>query len=396
MAFRDRWRHVQALDRALIGMVILAGISLFGIYLRSVSLPAARTASVVEREAVHEAQGVPTQVPAGSPGRRVLVIMNLNSPESMHIGVYYAKKRIVPRANLVLLTAPVTEQIDRPTYTKTILTPIRAALAASKNPVDFMLFTRGVPIRIADNGTSVDGDVATDTISYKTTAHPTDTTPFNFIDNPYFNKHEHFTRAKYGFCLACRLDGYTEADAEAMVDRSMEAKPLKGPFLLDGTPSKSQQGYGDLNKDLGVAAMLLHAKGFVVKYDPGPDFISLDTPLAGYCSWGSNDANFSAATYHKLTFAPGAICETFVSTSARTFRPTQGGQSLIADLIQQGVTGVKGYVDEPYTFALARPSLLFDRYTSGFNLAESFYMASPVIRWKEVVIGDPLCSPYKQ
>jgi hypothetical protein len=28
------------------------------------------------------------------------------------------------------------------------------------------------------------------------------------------------------------------------------------------------------------------------------------------------------------------------------------------------------------------------------NLAEAFYAASPVIRWKDVVIGDPLCRPY--
>ena len=56
---------------------------------------------------------------------------------------------------------------------------------------------------------------------------------------------------------------------------------------------------------------------------------------------------------------------------------------------------MKGYVSEPFTFALARPNILFERYVGGFNLAESFYMASPVTKWKDVVIGDPLCSPYK-
>ena len=69
---------------------------------------------------------------------------------------------------------------------------------------------------------------------------------------------------------------------------------------------------------------------------------------------------------------------------------------MIADLIQQGVTGVKGYVSEPYTGALARPDILFDRYTTGYTLAESFYMASPMIKWKDVVVGDPLCCPYRK
>ena len=59
-------------------------------------------------------------------------------------------------------------------------------------------------------------------------------------------------------------------------------------------------------------------------------------------------------------------------------------------------TGVKGYVSEPYTFALAKPDILFDRYTNGMNLAESFYAASQFLKWKDVVIGDPLCDPYRK
>ena len=114
----------------------------------------------------------------------------------------------------------------------------------------------------------------------------------------------------------------------------------------------------------------------------------------GYASWGSNDSAFDNEKYKGIKFLPGALCETFVSTSGRTFRPTTGGQSLIADLVASGVTGVKGYVSEPYTFALAKPNILFDRYTSGRNLAESFYAASMVLKWKDIVIGDPLCSPY--
>ena len=118
------------------------------------------------------------------------------------------------------------------------------------------------------------------------------------------------------------------------------------------------------------------------------------TGLLGYVSWGSNDRHYDAAAYHSLRFAPGAICETAVSTSARTFLPTKGGQSLIADLIAQGVTGAKGYTDEPLLQAVASPSILFDRYTRGWTLAESFYAASRFVGWEDIVIGDPLCRPY--
>jgi hypothetical protein len=60
----------------------------------------------------------------------------------------------------------------------------------------------------------------------------------------------------------------------------------------------------------------------------------------------------------------------------------------------QGITGVKGYTDEPLLTAVASPSILFDRYTRGWPLAESFYAASRFVGWEDIVLGDPLCSPY--
>ena len=148
---------------------------------------------------------------------------------------------------------------------------------------------------------------------------------------------------------------------------------------------------------LGRAATALRAKGLQVVLDTAGPFASSAKPLAGYVSWGSNDGAYDAGVYRSLRFLPGAIAETYVSTSGRTFRdPKAPGQSLVGDLVAQGVTGVKGYVSEPYTLALAKADILLDRYTSGRNLAESFYAASPVTHWKDVVIGDPLCAPYRK
>lgn len=70
------------------------------------------------------------------------------------------------------------------------------------------------------------------------------------------------------------------------------------------------------------------------------------------------------------------------------------GQSLIADPVVGGVTGVKGDCDEPLLQAVASPTILFDRYTKGWTLAESFYAASRFVGWEDIVIGDPLCAPY--
>ena len=91
----------------------------------------------------------------------------------------------------------------------------------------------------------------------------------------------------------------------------------------------------------------------------------------------------------------GSLAETIVSTGGRSFTyPTSYGQSLIADIIRSGVTGVKGYVDEPYLDAIAHPDILFDRYTAGWTLAESYYTASIKLSWMDVVVGVPKLAPF--
>ena len=182
----------------------------------------------------------------------------------------------------------------------------------------------------------------------------------------------------------------------ALIENSAKAAARNGEFLLDASPGRSNRGFGATQQALLKAAELLRKKGYKVHLDEETAFIGKTGGLMGYASWGSNDGKFSKEAYRSLGFAPGAIAETYVSTSARTFKPTEKGQSLIADLIHNGITGIKGYVSEPFTFALARVDILFDRYTDGYNLAESFFMATPLLKWKGLVIGDPLCAPYRK
>lgn len=93
---------------------------------------------------------------------------------------------------------------------------------------------------------------------------------------------------------------------------------------------------------------------------------------------------------------PGALAETYVSTGGRSFTyGTAYGQSLVADLLRDGVTGLKGYVYEPYLGAVAHPNILFKAYTEGYTLAESFSMASEIgLSWMDAIIGDPKLAPY--
>ncbi len=131
----------------------------------------------------------------------------------------------------------------------------------------------------------------------------------------------------------------------------MPISPLK-----DKSPTVhvfSEMAYNDWDADLVVAAKTLKARGIPLIFDQTEEFIGHKGELMGYCSWGSNDPKFVAENYESLSFDPGGIAETAVSTSGRTFLPTSGGQSLIADLIRHGATGAKGYCDEPLLQAIA-------------------------------------------
>jgi uncharacterized protein (TIGR03790 family) len=353
-------------------------------------------------------QSVPIQPDPRS--SHVLVVQNANSSDSQTIAKYYLEKRAIPPKNLVTVRVPDEENLPTATYELKVRDVIRNYITSNALKIDFIVLTKGVPIRLDNNqGYSLDAFLMVDAHPARQNV-PLQPLPFPLggsqvqlteqevskVTNPYLGSKEPFDSNKYRMYLVTRLDGYSKEDAMKLVDSSITATGQKGLFLLDSSPGKrSGGGYAEMEKLMQNASKLLKAKGFAVEYDENDDFIGQRQNIMGYASWGSNDGHFHTQAYRSLMFRPGAIAETFVSTSARTFRRTESGQSLIADLIEQGVTGIKGYVSEPYTFALARVDLLFDRYTSGLNLAESFYAASMILKWKDVVIGDPLCSPYK-
>ena len=335
-----------------------------------------------------------TTAPVQGDSQRVMVVINEASDESVEVGGYYIAKRKIPKENVVRVRVTTDENISIDEFETVLRKRVKNAVYDSKNPIDFVVLTKGVPIRLGNNsGYSVDGHLAAMDLPIKPIEKPEAEQVRGSI-NPYFMKNESFSRKRFDMVLVTRLDGYTVSDCKRLVDNALAAQPNKGLFFFDAADNRKGAGYADTQDAMTRATDVLKTKGFLAQLEDTPTFVAPSEALAGYTSWGSNDGKFDVAAYKRLRFKPGALAETFVSTSGRTFRPTIGGQSLITDLIASGVTGVKGYVSEPYTFALARPDILFDRYTSGFNLAESFYMASLVTKWKDVVIGDPLCRPY--
>ncbi|HTJ78275.1 MAG TPA: TIGR03790 family protein [Rariglobus sp.] len=369
---------------------------------------------------------------AATPGE-VLLLINNNSSTSVSIGTDYALKRGI--INIVQVqcqdsaASEDNETISLADYNRTIAKPVGAYLKAHTQ-INFIVLTKGIPIRIIGGitGESFGGRPAASVDSYLAAIdYPqlpgrvkvSFNDPSGFAKgsawlNRYYDATVPFTHAQFGGYLVTRLDGYTQADAMALVTRALNAEAglVGGPILFDVEPDfglgepftqpspipnphitrEDPQSYW--NADMEHAASLLQAKNVPTDLEVTRTFVGNQTNLQGYFSHGSNDDNFDQSAYDSLHFAPGAISDTAVSTSARSFFPQTYGQSMIADLIANGITGVGGYTDEPLQQTISSPTILCDRYTSGFSLAESFYAAAHVIGWTGIVIGDPLCTPY--
>jgi uncharacterized protein (TIGR03790 family) len=350
-------------------------------------------------------------------GTNVLVVVNSASPAGQQIAERYAAARGIPADQIALITTVVTEDIEREFFERDIEGPLGAWITrrAAQDRILYIVLTKGVPLRIRGGkgmGASVDSEL---TLLYrKLLGNPTQA--LGRVDNPYFqadrplSQAQRFSHAAHDIYLVTRLDGFSVADVHQLIDRSV--KPAKeGQILLD----QRAQTFSDRTGDtwLAAAAKQLQSLGLDGRtvLDSSREVLADRKQVLGYYSWGSNDSAIKRRRFN-FAFAPGALAAMFVSTDARTFKEPpdtwsigrwtdtrtfyEGSpQSLTGDLIREGATGVAGHVAEPFLDAAIRPQVLFPAYFSGYNLAESFYLAMPYLSWQTVIIGDPLCSPFE-
>ena len=355
---------------------------------------------------------------AAQSGANVLLVVNEQSADSARIADHYARVRSVPPDQILRLKTAAVDEVERATFEAEIQAPAANWLRqhAAQDRILYIVLTKGIPLRIKGtpgrDGTlaSVDSEL---TLLYRRMTGA-DATLTGRLANPYFldakpvEQAAAFDRKAFDLYLVTRLDGYTVEDVIGVIDRG--AAPVReGRIVLDEQGGPRPQA-GDAWLKSGADRLRASGFGDRVTLDVSSTFVTGEKGLLGYYSWGSNDRGMK--TRHLgLSFVPGALAGTYVSTDARTFveppaawtigtwtdRATYyagSPQSLTGDLIRDGVTGIAGHVAEPFLDAAIRPDILFPAYLAGFNLAESFYLAMPYLSWQAVVIGDPLCAPF--
>lgn len=158
----------------------------------------------------------------------VLVVANKNNASSVALADYYMSKRHIPAANKLLLNWNASDNADTCSmteYDSLLAQPINTKVRALGS-IDYIVICRNLPVQVRDNTNCVDSMLAGNSKSQKM--------------NPYFGKTTPFSAKQFGCTLVTRLDGWSWADAYALVDRSMYARPVNGaPVLMDQDPSKT-------------------------------------------------------------------------------------------------------------------------------------------------------------
>jgi uncharacterized protein (TIGR03790 family) len=360
----------------------------------------------------------------------VLVVVNDESAISRAIGEHYRTTRGVPARNVVHLSIPLTdptfttwahETVSRDRYERDIRDPIAAFLAseAPKREIEIIVTTKGVPLRIREEGgspdkpyerrtwASVDAELAL--LGSDLEGSPGLATSAN----PYFGSEEPFGewRRRHPSAplrhLVARITGYegavdpqtgVPADIAAML-AAARSDAGAGTYLVDEDPGQPVgRAPGNLVL-LAPTAAALRALGLRVDHDRSETFRSDVPDLAGYASWGSNDLHDQGPPFYgriggKLfpgRFGGRALSADLVSTNMRSFTRSQRyGQSLVADLLPLGVAGAAGTVYEPTLTAVVRPYLLFGAYARGVRAVEAYFRSLPFLGWTNAWVGDPL------
>lgn len=375
------------------------------------------------------------------PHPEILIVVNGASPMSVAIGAYYRQKRNVPPANIVTLNVPLADPnlgnsvqewiTTQATMNAQIRTPIQTFLTSNGlvDQIEIIVLASGIPHRFTPTAAtpstcllsypqylrdcaraSVDAELA---VLFSTLPGAGGIGPNGEAKNPYYDSSAPFATwrtsnptapLKY---MVARLAGFqTPVDAgtgiptdiKNLMDDATTTAPV-GTVLVDQDPSLSVGLRAGNAIWLNPIAALLGAIGVTVVNDTAFTYVSNQTDLSGFASWGSNANGDPGPPFYGTigpntypgTFAPRSIAADLVSTSAHSFvSPAFYEQSLSADLIRLGAAGVAGSVFEPYAIGLARAPVLFRNYFQGTRAIEAYYRSVPYLSWMNVWIGDPL------
>jgi uncharacterized protein (TIGR03790 family) len=91
----------------------------------------------------------------------IVIVYNLNSPESREVAEYYATRRNVPGGNLTGIDVPDAESISREMFDKRVSPPVRAAASnlRKNGHAPVILLVYGTPLRMEESDEAGNGEL---------------------------------------------------------------------------------------------------------------------------------------------------------------------------------------------------------------------------------------------
>ena len=358
-------------------------------------------------------------------GEATLVLYNQNVADSRKLAAYYSKVRNIPFSNLVGFKCTTREIISRSDYEKLIMTPLKDLFQknhwwesskaegsdkiSSNGRIKFVAIMYGMPLKIlsdpvrrksGNSGTirghgnndasSVDSEIACLGIKLKKLN--------GAISNPYFRSSKAGGSPKS--LLVSRIDGPDFENAKRLIDDAIavEKTGLWGHAVLDIANLAQEKGQAYITGDrwLENCGDFYQRAGIPVIYDRFSSLIPGGFPLGDdvilYFGWYAANAQGPFANT-KFKFKRGAIAAHIHSYSASTLRTTLKHWS--GPLVARGACAVLGNVYEPLLQMTTYLDIFNARLLAGFTFVESAWIATPVLSWMQVMIGDPLYQPFK-
>jgi len=399
----------------------------------------------------------PVLVHAELTPQEIVILVNSNSPESIHLGNTYVKLRGVPAAHIIRIAVHKKESVSRNDYDELIAKPVRRAVNAFFNKgekIRCLITTYGVPLKI--NAVRplimpVD-DIEKHTIALRETQRELAELQEQKRNREVIDREVDKTirqLKKKVENLNIRLGNLRGADTASAVDSEL-ALVLTGDHAIKGMLPNPQllrnagrtfTGRGQIlmisrldAPTPGLAEGLIHTaieientglKGRVyldARGKRGNDaYGRFDEDIRRAAkvlekSWmpvilddrpqlfGPGEAPaaalycgwYSHAHYRDVfEWSKGAIGYHIASSEAVSLHDPKR-KYWVKSMIERGVIASVGPVSEPYLYAFPAPSLFFPLIMSGnYSLAEVFAMTNPFLSWRMILIGDPLYNPFK-
>ena len=111
---------------------------------------------------------------AGGGPLDTLVVVNLQDPESLELGAYYAAQRGIPQSHIVRVSLPVTEQISPAVFTNQVVQPMldHLQLLGLDAQIDFAAIAWKLPFRTAHGASNNEYNSLTSALLYGVKSAP--------------------------------------------------------------------------------------------------------------------------------------------------------------------------------------------------------------------------------